>query len=120
MCACLDQGARGEHCTRLLRRHRLAMDRTKPAKSHQFSNSARIQRLGDSRPASEPGGSATAIGLKPKARSSPSAAINAKTPMLTHHRSRKDDAMLDHLAEEVARDFCGHLIVGEDLTEPEV
>src|SRR3954464_11115789 len=35
-----------------------------------------------------------------------------KDPVLTHHRSRKDEAMLDHLAEEVARDFCGHLIVG--------
>ena len=43
-----------------------------------------------------------------------------KDPALTRHRSRKDDAMLDHLAEEIARDFCGHLIVGEDLTEPEV
>jgi ribonuclease BN (tRNA processing enzyme) len=42
---------------------------------------------------------------------------NAKSLVLTHHRPRKDERMLDKLAEEVARDFSGRLIVGEDLTE---
>jgi ribonuclease Z len=42
---------------------------------------------------------------------------NAKTLVLTHHRPRKDERMLDKLAEEVARAFSGRLIVGEDLTE---
>jgi ribonuclease Z len=41
----------------------------------------------------------------------------AKTLVLTHHRPRKDDRMLDKLAEEIARDFSGRIIVGEDLTE---
>jgi ribonuclease Z len=42
---------------------------------------------------------------------------NAKTLVLTHHRPRKDERMLDRLAEEVARDFSGRIILGEDLTE---
>jgi ribonuclease Z len=42
---------------------------------------------------------------------------NAKTLVLTHHRPRKDERMLDKLAEEVARDFSGHIVLGEDLTE---
>jgi ribonuclease Z len=37
--------------------------------------------------------------------------------VLTHHRSRKDERMLDKLAEEVARDFSGRIVVGEDLTK---
>jgi ribonuclease Z len=42
---------------------------------------------------------------------------NAKTLVLTHHRPRKDEGMLDRLAEEVARDFSGRIVVGADLTE---
>jgi ribonuclease Z len=42
---------------------------------------------------------------------------NAKTLVLTHHRPRKDERMLDRLAEEVARDFSGRIILGVDLTE---
>ena len=45
---------------------------------------------------------------------------NAKTLALTHHRPRKDDRMLDRLAEEVARDFSGRIVLGEDLTEIDV
>ena len=40
-----------------------------------------------------------------------------KTLVLTHHRPRKDERMLGRLVEEVARDFSGRIIVGEDLTE---
>jgi ribonuclease Z len=40
-----------------------------------------------------------------------------KTLVLTHHRPRKDERMLDKLAEEVALDFSGRIVVGEDLTE---
>jgi len=43
-----------------------------------------------------------------------------KTLVLTHHRPRKDDRMLERLVEEVARDFSGRIIVGEDLTEIEL
>jgi ribonuclease Z len=42
---------------------------------------------------------------------------NAKTLVLTHHRPRKDERMLDKFAEEVPRDFSGRIVVGEDLTE---
>lgn len=42
------------------------------------------------------------------------------TLILTHHRPRTDDAMLERLAEEVSRDFGGRLIIGRDLTEIEV
>lgn len=44
----------------------------------------------------------------------------AKTLVLTHHWPRKDDRALDLLAEEVARDFSGRLVIGNDLTEIEV
>lgn len=47
------------------------------------------------------------------------ARANAKTLMLTHHRPRKDDRALLQLAEEVARDFSGRIIIGEDLLELE-
>jgi ribonuclease Z len=43
-----------------------------------------------------------------------------KTLVLTHHKVRSDEAMLDRMAEEVARDFTGRLIVGRDLTEIEI
>jgi ribonuclease Z len=43
-----------------------------------------------------------------------------KTLVLTHHKVRSDDAVLERLAEEVARDFSGNLIVGSDLTEIDV
>ena len=48
------------------------------------------------------------------------ARANAKTLVLTHHRPRQNDRMLDVLAEEVARDFSGRIIVGHDLTEIDV
>ncbi len=48
------------------------------------------------------------------------ARANAKTLVLTHHRPRKDDCGLQQVAEEVARDFSGRIIVGEDLTEVEI
>jgi ribonuclease BN (tRNA processing enzyme) len=44
----------------------------------------------------------------------------AKTLVLTHHRPRKDERMLDLLAEEVARDFSGKIVIGHDLTEIDV
>ena len=43
-----------------------------------------------------------------------------KTLVLTHHKVRTDESMLDQIAEEVTRDFSGRLIVGKDLTEIEV
>jgi ribonuclease BN (tRNA processing enzyme) len=43
-----------------------------------------------------------------------------KTLVLTHHRVRADDIMLERVAEEVARDFSGRLIVGSDLLEIDV
>lgn len=48
------------------------------------------------------------------------ARANAKTLVLTHHRPRKDERMLEKLAEEIARDFSGRIVVGEDLTEIDV
>ena len=48
------------------------------------------------------------------------ARANAKTLVLTHHRPRRDERMLQMLAEEVARDFSGRIVIGEDLTEIEV
>jgi ribonuclease Z len=45
------------------------------------------------------------------------ARANAKALVLTHHRPRKEERILDNLVEEVARDFSGRIIVGEDLTE---
>jgi hypothetical protein len=48
------------------------------------------------------------------------ARAHAKKLVLTHHRPRKDERMLDKLADEVARDFSGPIIVGEDLTEIEL
>lgn len=48
------------------------------------------------------------------------ARAGVKTLVLTHHKVRTDQSMLERMAEEVARDFSGHLVVGEDLTEIEV
>jgi len=48
------------------------------------------------------------------------ARAGARTLVLTHHRPRKDERMLEALAEEVARDFSGRIIIGEDLMEIEV
>ena len=48
------------------------------------------------------------------------ARANARTLVLTHHRPRRDDRYLQTLAEEVARDFSGRIVVGQDLTEIEV
>jgi ribonuclease Z len=48
------------------------------------------------------------------------ARAGAKTLVLTHHRPRKDERLLETLAEEVARDFFGRIIIGEDLMEIEV
>lgn len=48
------------------------------------------------------------------------AAAGVKTLVLTHHLPRKDESVLQLLAEEVARDFSGKIVVGEDLTEIEV
>jgi len=48
------------------------------------------------------------------------ARAGAKMLALTHHRPRHDQRYLQVLAEEVARDFTGRMIVGEDLTEIEV
>jgi ribonuclease BN (tRNA processing enzyme) len=48
------------------------------------------------------------------------ARANAKTLVLTHHRPRKDERMLDELANEVARDFSGRIVIGSDLTEIDV
>ena len=45
---------------------------------------------------------------------------NAKTLVLTHHRPRKDERMLDELANEVALDFSGRIVIGNDLTEIDV
>lgn len=43
-----------------------------------------------------------------------------KTLVLTHHRPRRDERMLEKLAEEVTRDFSGRVVIGEDLTEIDV
>jgi ribonuclease Z len=48
------------------------------------------------------------------------ARANTKILVLTHHRPRKDERMLDELANEVARDFSGRIIIGSDLTEIDV
>ena len=48
------------------------------------------------------------------------AKAGVRTLVLTHHRVRADDAMLERVAEEVARDFKGRLIIGSDLMEIEV
>ena len=48
------------------------------------------------------------------------ARANAKTLVLTHHRPRNNQRMLEMLAEEVARDFSGRIVIGEDLTEIDV
>jgi len=44
-------------------------------------------------------------------------ACGVKRMVLTHHRPRADGRMLDVLAEEVARDFTGTLLIGHDLME---
>ncbi len=48
------------------------------------------------------------------------ARAGVKTLVLTHHKTRADDTMLDRIAEEVSADFTGRLIIGRDLTEIEV
>jgi ribonuclease Z len=48
------------------------------------------------------------------------ARAQARTLVLTHHRPRKDDRVLERLVEEVAGDFSGRIIVGEDLMEIDV
>lgn len=48
------------------------------------------------------------------------AAANVKTLVLTHHRPRADDAMVQRLREEVAADFKGELVIAEDLTRIEL
>ncbi|HZP77823.1 MAG TPA: MBL fold metallo-hydrolase [Pseudolabrys sp.] len=48
------------------------------------------------------------------------ARARVKTLVLTHHRPRKDDSALQSLANEVARDFSGRILLAEDLMEIEV
>ena len=48
------------------------------------------------------------------------ARAKAKTLVLTHHRPRQNEHMLEELANEVARDFSGRIVVGHDLTEIDV
>lgn len=43
-----------------------------------------------------------------------------KKLVITHHRPRRDERMLEKLAEEVTRDFSGRVVIGEDLTEIDV
>jgi ribonuclease BN (tRNA processing enzyme) len=45
------------------------------------------------------------------------AQAGVKTLVLTHHLPRKADSALGLLAEEVARDFSGRIVIGADLTE---
>jgi len=40
--------------------------------------------------------------------------------VLTHHLPRKDESVLALLADEVARDLSGTIVIGEDLTEIKV
>ena len=44
-------------------------------------------------------------------------AANVKTLVLTHHRPRADDTMIERLREEVSRDFKGRLVIARDLDE---
>ena len=48
------------------------------------------------------------------------AKAGVRTLVLTHHRVRNNDDMLERVAEEVARDFKGRLIIGNDLLEIDV
>jgi len=48
------------------------------------------------------------------------ARAKARTLVLTHHYARRDDRYLTVLADEVAADFSGKIVVGEDLTELEI
>jgi ribonuclease BN (tRNA processing enzyme) len=48
------------------------------------------------------------------------ARANVKTLVLTHHKPRTDDRILDEIASEVARDFSGRIVIGNDLTEIDV
>ena len=48
------------------------------------------------------------------------AECGVKTLVLTHHRPRNDDAMVQVLRQEVQRDFKGRLIVASDLDEVDV
>ena len=45
------------------------------------------------------------------------AECGVKTLVLTHQRPRRDDAMLQALAAEVARDFKGRLVLASDLDQ---
>lgn len=45
------------------------------------------------------------------------AACNVKTLVLTHHRPRKDDAMIEALRREVRESFSGELVIASDLDE---
>lgn len=45
------------------------------------------------------------------------AACGVKRMVLTHHRPRTDADAMRRLADEVARDFHGELLIGEDLME---
>ena len=45
------------------------------------------------------------------------ARAGVKTLVLTHHLPRKDESVMQVLAEEVARDFSGRIVIGRDLTE---
>jgi ribonuclease Z len=45
------------------------------------------------------------------------AECGVKRLVLTHHRPRADGSMLEVLAEEVARDFGGEILIGRDLME---
>jgi ribonuclease Z len=44
------------------------------------------------------------------------ARAGVKTLVVTHHRPRPDTAMLDQLRTEIAADFRGRIVIGEDLT----
>jgi len=48
------------------------------------------------------------------------AAAGVKRLALTHHRPRAGDEMLEALRIDVARDFSGEVIIGQDLTEIEI
>jgi ribonuclease Z len=45
------------------------------------------------------------------------ARAGVRTLALTHHKVRSNDDLLERIAEEVACDFSGRLIIGRDLTE---
>lgn len=47
------------------------------------------------------------------------ARAGVKTVVVTHHRPRPDRAMLERLHAEIAADFGGRIVIGEDLTSIE-